>query len=81
LINTGADTNKYFSRDAAQWMAQQKVKLMGGNTRRYDCGFENPTGFFLDLFQAGIPIIANLVNLDKLPETGFTVVALPLRIT
>ncbi len=79
LIDTGPDKGKFFSRDAAQWMADHGVKLMGGSMCLYDRGFDNPTGFFVDLFKAEIPIVANLLNLDKLPESGFTVIALPLR--
>jgi len=81
LINTGSDTTKYFSRDAAQWMAKKKVALMGSNTARYDTGFVNPTGFFIDLFKADIPIIANIMNLHLLPRTGFTLIVLPLKIS
>jgi kynurenine formamidase len=76
LINTGSDTTKYLSRDAARWMAKRKVALFGSNTGRYDTGFVNPTGFFIDLFKAEIPIIANITNLHFLPCTGFTLVAL-----
>ena len=81
LINTGGDTTKYFSKDAAQWMAKKKVALFGSNTARYDTGFINPTGFFIDLFKANIPIIANITNLHLLPRTGFTLITLPLKIS
>jgi kynurenine formamidase len=80
LVDVGNDRTKYFSRDAAQWMAANKVKLMGSNANRYDCGFVNPTGFFVDLFKAEIPIVARLENLDLLPAAGFDVIALPLKI-
>jgi kynurenine formamidase len=80
LINTGKDPLKYFSRDAAQWMAKKKVALMGSNTKRYDTGFLNPTGFFIDLFKAEIPIVHGLTNLDTLPNNGFTLIVLPLKI-
>jgi len=80
LINTGTDTTKYFSLDAAQWMAKNKIALMGSNTSRYDTGFVNPTGFFIELFKAEIPIIANITNLHLLPRTGFTLIVLPLHI-
>lgn len=80
LVDTGDDSAKYFSRDAAQWMAEKKIALMGSNLPKYDTGFENPTGFFIDLFKAEIPIIANLTNLDKLPERNFALIALPLKI-
>jgi len=81
LIDTGEDTGKYFSRDAAQWMAQHKVALMGSNTARYDSGFVNPTGFFIDLFKAEIPIVANLRNLDQLDNDEFTLIVMPLAIS
>jgi len=80
LVDTGKDLKKYFSRSAAQWMAKHKVALMGSNLPRYDTGFVNPTGFFIDLFKADIPIIANITNLDKLPESGFTLIVMPLKI-
>lgn len=80
LVDTGRDLEKYFSRDAAVWMAKKKVALMGSNLPRYDTGFTKPTGFFIDLFKAEIPIIANITNLDKLPERGFTLVVMPLKV-
>jgi len=80
LVDTAADRTKYFSRDAAAWMARHKFALMGSSTRLYDSGFEDPTGFFIDLFQAEIPIIANITNLDQLPQEGFTLIVLPLKI-
>ena len=81
LVDTGRDLKKYFSRDAAQWMAKKKIALMGSNLPRYDTGFVNPTGFFIDLFKAEIPIIANITNLNKLPESDFTLIVMPLKIS
>jgi len=80
LIDTGQDRTQYFSRDAAQWLASHNVKLMGSNTGGYDRGFVNPTGFFIDLFKAEIPIIANLANLDILPKENFQIITLPLKV-
>ena len=80
LVDVGKDTQKYFSRCAASWMAEKQVALMGSNTTCYDTGFVKPTGFFVELFQAEIPIIAVITNLNLLPETGFTLIVLPLRI-
>lgn len=81
LIDVAGHTDKYFSRDAAVWMAEKKVAIMGSNTNRYDSGFENPTGFFIDLFTAEIPIIHGLCNLEVLPKQSFTLIVLPLKIT
>lgn len=80
LVDTGSDVTKYFSGDAAKWMAEKKVALFGSNTGGYDRGFENPTGFFIDLFKSEIPIIANIINLHLLPRNGLTLVVLPLKI-
>jgi arylformamidase len=75
------EPHRYFSRDAAEWMAARRVALMGSDTPRYDTGFENPTGFFVDLFRAQIPVVANITNLDLLPRDGFTLIVLPLAIS
>jgi len=83
LIHTGYRQDKpffYFSRDAARWMAQKKIKLMGSDTEKYDNGFDKPTGFFVELFEADIAIIANLQHIDQLPRTGFELIVLPLPI-
>ncbi len=72
--------HSYFSRDAAAWMREAGVAFMGSDTPGYDSGFESPTGFFVELFDAGIPIIANITNLDLLPVDGFTLMALPLAV-
>ena len=80
LVDVGTNDSSYFSRDAAEWMVDNQVALMGSNTLRYDSGFENPTGFFDVLFRGDIPIIANITNLDLLSDSGFTVIALPLHV-
>jgi len=77
---THGEEFRYFSRDAARWLADRRVSLMGSDTPLYDSGFEDPTGFFVELFEADIPIIANITNLDLLPAGGFTLIVLPLRI-
>jgi arylformamidase len=73
-------THSYFSRDAAAWMRDAGVGIMGSDTPGYDTGFDSPTGFFVELFEAGIPIIANVANLERLPARGFTVAVLPLAV-
>ena len=80
LIDAGDRKDKYFSRDVAEWMIDNKVALMGSSTRLYDSGFENPTGFFIDLFKAEIPIIANLSNVNLLPVKDFTLITMPLKV-
>jgi kynurenine formamidase len=73
-------SHSYFSRDAAAWMRDRRVALMGSDTPRYDTGFDEPTGFFEELFGARIPVVANVANLELLPSHGFTLVTLPLAV-
>jgi len=80
LVVTGVDGRRYFSRGAAQWLAAKRVKLFGADLARYDTGFENPTGFFIDLFKAEIPILANLCNLDRISRERVQLVVLPLPV-
>jgi kynurenine formamidase len=74
-------THAYFSRDAASWMRDKGVGLMGSDTPRYDTGFDAPTGFFEELFRARIPIVACIRNLELLPVHGFTLVVMPLAVS
>ena len=83
LVDTGPGDErdfKYFGADAGRWMAGKQIALMGSSSCYYDNGFEEPTGFFVELFEAGIPIIANLANLHLLGDVGFEVMVLPLKI-
>jgi kynurenine formamidase len=34
----------------------------------------------VELFEAGIPIVANIANLDRLPAHGFTLMVLPIAV-
>ena len=79
LVLTGAPS-RYFERDAARWMIQRGVRLLGADLPRYDTGFERPTGVFLDLFRAQIPIIAGLANLDRIAAKRCQLVVAPLRV-
>ena len=72
--------SRYFERDAIKWMIEKGVKLLGSNLETYDTGFENPTGMFVDLFKAEIPIIANITNLDKINASRAQLIVLPLKI-
>jgi len=80
LVYTAGDPSRYFERDAVRWMIERGVRLLGADLERYDTGFENPTGMFLDLFRAEIPIIAGLRNLDRLQRDRFRLIVAPLPI-
>jgi len=79
LVVTG-QAARYFERDAVRWMIDRGVRLLGADLYRYDTGFENPTGVFVDLFEAGIPIIAGVMNLDRLSRDRFELIVAPLPV-
>lgn len=75
------DKSRYFNRQAVGWMIDRSVVLLGGDLPLYDTGFVNPTGMFLDLFAAQIPIIANLEHLEQIDVDRAQLVVLPLKIS
>ncbi len=74
------DEDRYFELSSVDWMIKKGVKLLGSNLARYDTGFDNPTGMFVKLFRANIPIIANITNLDKIPVKRANLIVLPLKV-
>lgn len=66
---------------AAQWLVSQRhVKAVGIDTASIDNGRSDKFEAHQALAQAGVPIFENVDALDKLPPTGATVVALPMKI-
>jgi len=80
LVAASGNDDRYWSRESAEWMGARKLRLFGAEPEIYDTGFENPTGFFVPLFEAGIPIVANLTNWDELPEGRCELVVMPLLV-
>lgn len=80
LVATSGNRDRHFTRKAAEWMAKRGVRLLGAELDRYDTGFVNPTGFFIALFEADIPIVANLANWEKLPEGRCGLIVAPLLV-
>jgi len=80
LVAASGNDDRYWSRASAEWMGARKVRLFGAEPSSYDTGFENPTGFFVPLFEAGIPIVANLTNWGELPEGRCELVVMPLLV-
>jgi kynurenine formamidase len=70
----------YFSQNAALWMVENRVRIMGSNTPRYDIGFDSPTGFFVELFAKDVAIVANVKRLELLPVAGFSLLVMPLAV-
>ena len=66
---------------AADWrVSDRRIRAIGIDTASIDHG---PSTDFMShrvLFAAGIPAFENVANLERLPATGFAVVALPMKI-
>jgi len=80
LVATSGQRDRWFTEAAAEWMAERGAKLLGAELDRYDTGFADPTGFFLPLFRAEIPIVANLIHWDQLPEGRCRLLVAPLLV-
>ncbi len=66
---------------AAKWLvAHRKISAIGLDTASIDRGKSELFEAHQILFAAGIPVFENVANLDQLPETGFEVIALPMKI-
>lgn len=66
---------------AAEWLvSDRRIRAIGIDTASIDHGPSRDFRAHRVLFAAGIPAFENLANLDKLPYTGFSIVALPMKI-
>ncbi len=67
--------------DAAKFLVQErKVKAVGIDTPSIDFGGSKLYETHQALFEKNIPGFENVANLSELPEQGFTVIALPMKI-
>jgi kynurenine formamidase len=64
----------------AQWLVERQVRAVGIDTPSIDYGQSNTYPTHRVLSGANIPAFENLANLDRLPQTGSFVVALPMKI-
>jgi kynurenine formamidase len=80
LVDARGRQDAWFSRRCGTWMAEKGVALLGSNLEKYDTGFVNPTGVFVELFKAEIPIIANIEKLEEISQPRFFLLALPMAI-
>jgi kynurenine formamidase len=67
--------------DAAKWLATERtVKAVGIDTASIDYGQSSLFETHRILYERNIPGLENLTNLDQLPVSGATLVALPMKI-
>lgn len=65
---------------AAKRLVARKVKAVGIDTPSIDHGKSRLFFAHRELYAANVPAFENVANLDRLPATGATVVALPMKI-
>jgi kynurenine formamidase len=67
--------------DAARWLiAKRQIRAVGLDTASIDHGPSKHFETHRALFESSVPVFENLAGLDELPATGFSVVALPIKI-
>ncbi len=67
--------------EAAAWLARERaIHAIGIDTPSIDTGQSNLFESHQHLFAANIPAFENVANLEALPATGATVIALPMKI-
>ncbi len=67
--------------EAAEWLVMnRRIKAIGLDTPSIDFGQSALFQSHVTLFEKNIPAFENVANLSSLPETGFTVIALPMKI-
>jgi len=68
-------------RAAAAWLiAEREVNAVGIDTASIDHGQSVKFETHVELMTHDVPALENLTNLERLPPTGLTVVALPMKI-
>lgn len=67
--------------DAATWLVRERqVKAVGIDTASIDYGRSTRFETHVALLSNNVPVFENLADLSRLPERGFDVIALPMKI-
>jgi len=67
--------------EAARWlMDQRRLRAVGIDTASIDRGVSQTFDTHVALFARGVPAFENVANLEQLPATDVTVIALPMKI-
>lgn len=67
--------------DAARWLTTARsIGAIGLDTPSIDHGPSTTFEAHVVLFEANVPALENVANLDQLPPTGFEILALPMKI-
>ena len=65
---------------AVPFLADRGISAIGLDTPSIDHGPSTHFGAHVALFKHNIPALENVAHLDQLPEHGFTVIALPMKV-
>ena len=66
---------------AADWLVtRRRVRMVGIDTASIDHGQTRDYPTHVRLFRDGVPALENVAHLEALPPSGFTLVALPMKI-
>ncbi len=67
--------------EAAAWLVRERqAKAVGIDTASIDHGQSTKFKTHIALLSHNVPVFENLANLDDLPDRGFDVIALPMKI-
>ncbi len=69
----------YVTREAMDWIIDQKPFLIGGDWPRFD-SWDNPQVFFPRLFDEGILLLGPVVNLTQVTQPRVKLTVLPMKI-
>jgi len=71
------ENHPYLTKEAAEYLRDQKVKLVGIDSYNIDNTKHNSRPVHTVLLASEILIVEHMCNLDKLPENGYTFSAVP----
>ena len=74
------ECNPGISADAAAHLILRKISIVGIDSPSIDAGNAHSYPAHHSLCRAGIPIVENLVNLDRITEETFTIVVMPIKL-
>jgi kynurenine formamidase len=70
-----------FGAEAARWLVEERhIKMAGLDTASVDPGQSKDFPVHVVFGRAGVPGLENVADLHKLPTTGATITALPMKI-
>jgi arylformamidase len=74
------DGHTYLTRDAAEYLRDAGAALVGIDSYNIDDTADRARPVHTALLGAGIPIVEHMCNLERLPASGFTFTAAPVKV-